>query len=171
MDPDDEFASYALGYRTKPSQDASKFNPDISIRYNNDQLLRIYKNLGKFEHPLTQMQNYGLDPRDDGRSELLAQITTIKPDIMTEFLKEDIDQRRTKAQASRQELVRYSLDSELETQTMPPGMNLRGKPRDAYFKHPLPFSVGGRLKNPTPAYFKAEDMLRNLNSEIRLNLK
>jgi len=53
MDPDDEFASYALGYRSKPNQDSSKFNPDIKIRYNNDQFLRIYKNLGKFEHPLS----------------------------------------------------------------------------------------------------------------------
>jgi len=43
------------------------------------------------------MSLYGLDPRDYERTEILDFITTHKPDIMTEFLKEDIDSRRTKA--------------------------------------------------------------------------
>jgi hypothetical protein len=36
MDPDDEFASYALGYRSKPSGDTCKYHPEIQVRYSND---------------------------------------------------------------------------------------------------------------------------------------
>jgi len=41
----------------------------------------------------------------------------------------------------------------------------------SFIKHNQPFSVGARLKNPTPAYFRAENMLLELDQEIRLNLK
>lgn len=36
MDPDDEFASYALGFRSKPTDDSSKYHPEIQVRYSND---------------------------------------------------------------------------------------------------------------------------------------
>ncbi len=91
MDPDDEFASFALGYRSKPSEDSSKFHPEIQVRYSNDQMLRIYKNLGKFEHPLSQLSVYGISSRDFHKIETMSLLTAEKADIMTEFLKEDID--------------------------------------------------------------------------------
>ena len=91
MDPDDEFASYALGYRSKLSEDTSKYHPEIQVRYSNDQMLRIYKNLGKFDHPLSQLSNFGISSRDYERIDVMSLLTTEKADIMTEFLKEDID--------------------------------------------------------------------------------
>ncbi len=55
MDPDDEFASYALGFRSKVNADNANMHPEISMRYSNDQFLLIYKNLGRFEHPLNRI--------------------------------------------------------------------------------------------------------------------
>lgn len=142
MDPDDEFASFALGYRSKPSEDSSKFHPEIQVRYSNDQMLRIYKNLGKFEHPLSQLSVYGISSRDFHRIETMSLLTAEKADIMTEFLKEDIDLRRTKAQLSRHELARnLMLHTELESvdhHGFSPYVRSRSQ-RDNFFKHPQPF--------------------------------
>ena len=53
MDPDDEFASCALGYKAKSDGVRQNVHPEIKVRYSNDQFLRIFKNLGKFEHPMS----------------------------------------------------------------------------------------------------------------------
>ena len=98
MDTNDEFTSIALGYRQgERAEDGEKYNPDIKIRYSNDQLLRIYKNLGKFEHPLSNVRSYGVDEHDSERLYLLDMITLNKPDLMPELLKDDIDLRRQRA--------------------------------------------------------------------------
>jgi hypothetical protein len=57
MDKMDEVASAALGFNghtqsKKHESDNSFKNPAISIRYSNEDLLKIFKNLGRFEHPL-----------------------------------------------------------------------------------------------------------------------
>jgi hypothetical protein len=54
-------------------------------------MLRIYKNLGKFDHPLSQLSNFGISSRDFSTIEVMSLLMTEKADIMTEFLKEDID--------------------------------------------------------------------------------
>lgn len=105
-------------------------------------MLRIYKNLGKFDHPLSQLSNFGISSRDFPRIEVMSLLMTEKADIMTEFLKEDIDQRRTKAQLSRHELARNSmLHTELESDnhhSFSPYVRSR-RQSDTYFKHPQPF--------------------------------
>jgi hypothetical protein len=68
MDVNDEIASLALGFkdvsllgrRSASFQDSLK-NNDINIRYSNSELLAIFKNCGKFEHPLQCPESFKLD--------------------------------------------------------------------------------------------------------------
>jgi len=60
MNKNDEFTSIVLGFNEGPILQArpNGQHPDINIRYSNDQLLKIYKNLGGFVNPMTQIRDF-----------------------------------------------------------------------------------------------------------------
>lgn len=98
MDHNDEFACLALGFKVDHQR---VINPnhhlEISVRYSNDQLLRIFKTLGRFDHPLTCLESFGLKEDNPETRSILETLTQHKPDVVLEIVRDDIDQRKQKA--------------------------------------------------------------------------
>lgn len=61
-------------------------HPEIKIRYTSVELLRIFKKLGRFEHPLNCMDLFGLDPNNDSLREILTELTNPRPNVILELL-------------------------------------------------------------------------------------
>lgn len=79
----------------------SSYNPEIKIRYTRDELLKIFKSLGRFEHPLSQAEKFSLFNLESDRLETFDDLMTVRPDVVLEMLKEDIENRRRRSMGSR----------------------------------------------------------------------
>jgi hypothetical protein len=60
--------------------------------------LKIYKNLGGFAHPMTQIENFGITPDKEAQVlDILCLLMDPMPDLIPEILRDDLDKRRAQA--------------------------------------------------------------------------
>jgi hypothetical protein len=95
MGSSDELTSIALGFK-RDGHGAKNYptafqHPDIAIRYSKEELLSIYKSLGKFEHPNISPEIFSIKPE---AMQLFSQLSNPKPDVIPEILREDLEQKR-----------------------------------------------------------------------------
>lgn len=105
MDASDEVTSMTLGYKDPSATENWPVNPrhhpEIQVRYSNEDLLKIFKTLGNFEHPLSSPETFKLSGIDGERLLIFDDITTSRPDVVLEIVRDDIEQRRRRASSGR----------------------------------------------------------------------
>lgn len=92
LDENGEAASEVLGFKKHKSQNeeeenktpkvqssSANKNPEIHIRYSQKEMLRIFKTLGRFEHPLQTMSSFKLKEDDIDTQLILEDLTNPKP--------------------------------------------------------------------------------------------
>lgn len=99
MNINDEFTSLALGFSNdrRPQVSSQHLSSAIGVRYTKDQVLRIYKTLGQFESPLSHPHAFKLQADDPEIREIFESLTTPKPDVVIELVREDIEMRKQRA--------------------------------------------------------------------------
>lgn len=122
LDSLDEKASTALGYNRKSFSKNNKNDkhqekhPEIFYRYSNDDLLRIFKNLGRFEHPLNCKDSFKIDSGSDEITSILQEITNPKANVVIELLKDEMHEKgKSKAKKNH---VLVDLDHEIQKQNI-----------------------------------------------------
>lgn len=64
-------------------------HPDIKIRYTNYELLKMFKNCGRFDHPLNNMDLFKLNPDNQEIKDILIELTTPRPNVVLYLLQND----------------------------------------------------------------------------------
>jgi hypothetical protein len=60
------------------------------VRYTNEDILKIFKGLGRFEHPLINLTTFHLDERNEETRFLMETMTHPKPNVILELLRDDM---------------------------------------------------------------------------------
>ena len=88
----DEEVTSALGFtlkstmRTSDGKNSNGSQVEIQKRYTMQELLQIFKNTGRFDHPLTCMTYFKLDEDDLDAKKILGEITNKKPNVLLHLL-------------------------------------------------------------------------------------
>lgn len=118
IDETDEHASTLLGFKKKVEAHASIFHhPEIKLRYTNQEMLKIFKTLGRFESPLNTLFTFRIDERN---SDTLSEIMGSKPNVVLELLKDELlsasKSRPVHQNSAKRETLRNNVLVDIETE-------------------------------------------------------